>query len=153
MNLEDKDLKSLFKLATKIGSKRYHKLTAQDFQDYLKFNHWRYINGDYECGTTLESKAQVRENSARYCPICSENYRDRGGKTVDHKLPRSQYPWLSLEWQNLWVICQACNREKGEKHWYEYEQYMFLNYPHDCPAIKAARPTKLLESLKNKDLT
>ena len=147
MNLENKDLEALFKLATKLGNKKYHKLTAQDFQDYLKFNHWRYINGDYECGTTPESKAWVKEHSDWYCPICSENYRDRGGKTVDHKLPRSQYPWLSLEWSNLWVICQACNREKGEKNWYEYEQYMFSNYPHDYPAIQAARPAKLLKSL------
>ena len=147
MSLENKELKELFKLADKIGAKRYHKLTAQDFQDYLKFNHWRYINGDGECGTTPESKAWVKEHSDWYCPICSEHYRDRGGKTIDHKLPRSQYPWLSLEWSNLWVICRTCNREKAEKHWYEYEQYIYHNYPQDYPAIRNARPIKLLNSL------
>ena len=149
MKLEDKDLQELFKLANKIGSKRYHQLTTKDFEDYLKFNYWRYINGDYECGTTLESKEWVKGNSDWYCPICSERYQDRGGKTIDHKLPRAQYPWLSMEFQNLWVICQECNKEKGEKHWYEYEQYMFINYPNDYPTIKAARPKKLLDSLKN----
>ena len=148
MNLEDKDLLALFKLADKIGKKRYHKLTARDFQDYLKFNHWRYINGDYECGTTPESKQWVQDNSDWYCPICSEHYSSRGGKTIDHKLPRSQYPWLSMEFKNLWVICQECNKEKGEKHWFEYEQYIFFNYPDDYPAIKAVRPVQLLNSLE-----
>lgn len=98
MDLENKELSELFKLADTIGSRRYNRLTAQDLNDYLKFNYWRYINGDFECGTTAESKAWVKEHSDWYCPICSEQYRDRGGRTIDHKLPRSQYPWLSLEW-------------------------------------------------------
>lgn len=148
-NLENKELAELFKLANKIGKKRYHKLTSQDFQDYLQYNYWRYVNGDYECGTTRESQQWVRDNSDWYCPICGENYLDRGGKTIDHKLPRSQYPWLSMNFHNLWVICQECNREKGDKHWYEYEQYIFNKYPNDYSLIKAARPIKLLNYLKN----
>ena len=151
MNLENKDLKALFSLASKIGSKRYNRLTAQDFADYLEYNYWRYINGDYECGTTEESKQWVRENSDWHCPICEEHYQNRGGKTIDHKLPRSHYPWLSMNFQNLWVICQQCNREKAEMHWYEYELYMYEKYPNDYLFIKSARPTKLLESLKTKD--
>ena len=148
MNLENKNLSALFKLVDKIGSKRYHKLTERDFQEYLKYNYWRYVNGDFKCGTTAESKAWVKENSDWYCPICSENYCNCGGKTIDHKLPRSQYPWLSLEWSNLWVICHACNLEKGEKNWYEYEQYMYQKYPQDYAIIRSARPIKLLDSLK-----
>jgi len=146
MSVEDKSLKELFKLAKKIGGKRYHKLTAEDFYNYLAYDRWRYISGDGECGTTDESRAWVNQHSDWYCPICSENYRDRGGKNIDHKLPRAQYPWLSLEWSNLWVICRQCNLEKGEKNWYEYEQYMYKKYPHDYPIIKAARPTNLLNS-------
>lgn len=147
-NLENKDLKTLFGLADQLGKKRYNRLTKQDFQDYLKFNYWRYINGDYECGTTSESQIWVREHSDDFCPICSEIYPDIGGKTVDHKLPRAQYPWLSLEWSNLWVICRACNREKGEMNWYEYEKYIYQNYPDDYPVIRSARPLQLLNSLK-----
>lgn len=147
-NLQTQDLKTLFKLADKLGKKRYNKLTEQDFQDYLKFNCWRYINGDYECGTTPESQTWVRENSDYFCPVCSQKYPGRGGKTIDHKLPRSQYPWLSLEWSNLWVICRDCNREKREMHWYEYEKYIYQNYPDDYPVIRSSRPLQLLDSLK-----
>ncbi|MGL5803850.1 MAG: HNH endonuclease signature motif containing protein [Xenococcaceae cyanobacterium] len=151
MDLETKELNELFKLAKKIGKKRYHKLTSQDFENYRKFDYWRYVNGDYECGTTQESKDWVNNHSDWYCPICDEKYSVRGGKTIDHKLPRSQYPWLSMEFKNLWVICQVCNKEKGEMHWYEYEHHLFVNYPDFYLSVKVARPSQLLESLKNRD--
>lgn len=145
VNFEGKELKDLFKLAKKIGNKRYHKLTQQDFENYRKYDYWRYFNGDYECGTTEESKDWVKNNSDWYCPICGENYPEKGGKTIDHKLPRSQYPWLSMEFKNLWVICQVCNKEKGEMHWYEYEHYIFVHHPDLYLAVKAARPSQLLQ--------
>jgi 5-methylcytosine-specific restriction endonuclease McrA len=147
MNLENKDLKELFKLANQIGKKRYHKLTEEDFERYRAYDYWRYINGDYECGTTQESKDWVNNNSDWFCPICGSNYRNRGGKTIDHKLPRSQYPWLSIDFNNLWVICQYCNKEKGEMHWYEYEYHMFVHYRDFYLGVKLARPIKLLQSL------
>ncbi|MEH1968172.1 HNH endonuclease [Nostoc sp.] len=149
VNIEDKELKELFELADSIGNKRYHRLTHQDFETYRKFDYWRYINGDFECGTTQESKDWVRENSHWYCPICGSHYSDKGGKTIDHKLPRSQYPWLSMEFRNLWVICQVCNKEKGEMHWYKYEHYIFVHYPNLYLAVKMARPSQLLQSLKD----
>lgn len=147
MNLEKKELRELFSLAHKIGKKRYHKLTQRDFTSYRRYDYWRYINGDGECGTTLESQDWVKENSDCYCPICGDNYSDKEGRTIDHKLPRSQYPWLSMEFQNLWVICRICNRKKGEMHWYEYEHYILVNHPERYPFVKSARPLKLLLSL------
>ncbi len=147
MNLETKELEELFKLANKIGKKRYHRLTQQDFENYRAYDYWRYINGDGEWGTTQESRDWVKDNSDWFCPICGDKYYDKGGKTIDHKLPRSQYPWLSMEFNNLWVICQVCNREKGEMHWYEYEHYIFINNPDFYPGVKLARPHQLLKSL------
>lgn len=147
MNLDNKELKELFESANKIGKKRYHRLTEEDFENYRAYDYWRYINGDGECGTTQESKDWVKNNSDGICPICGENYYDRGGRTIDHKLPRSQYPWLSIDFDNLWVICQDCNKEKGEKHWYEYEYYMFINHPDLYLGVKLYCPTKLLQSL------
>ncbi|WP_068819301.1 HNH endonuclease [Phormidesmis priestleyi] len=149
VDIEEQELKELFKLVDKIGNKRYHKLTQQDFETYRKFDYWRYVNGDYECGTTEESKEWVRDHSDWDCPICDRKYSGKGCKTIDHKLPRSQYPWLSMEFKNLWVICQTCNREKGEMHWYEYERYVLAKYPDLYDAVKAARPNQLLQSLKD----
>jgi HNH endonuclease len=145
---EDTDLRSLFKLADQIGNKHYHKLTPQDFQDYLQYNYWRYISGDYECGTTEESRIWVNNNSGLNCPVCTERYAGSKYKTIDHKLPRSHYPWLSMEFDNLWVICNHCNIEKSDMNWFEYEQYIFINYSHQYTQVKFACPMKVLQSLK-----
>ena len=145
---KDKDkLAELFRLADKVGKKRYHKLTPQDLANYRKFDEWRYINGDSECGTTDESKRWVRDNADSRCPICAQFFRDKGGPTVDHKLPRAQYPWLAMDFRNLWVICRDCNREKGERHWYEYERYVYKEYPDRYEDVEFARPRQLLKTL------
>ena len=146
--LDDKELRALFKLADEVGNKHYHRLTPQDFQDYLKYNQWRYINGDYECGTTYESQLWVQNQSGIRCPVCEGRYIGKKHKTIDHKLPRSHYPWLSMEFDNLWVICRECNIEKSDLNWFEYEQYIFTSYFHRYPQVKSACPVKMLQSLK-----
>jgi 5-methylcytosine-specific restriction endonuclease McrA len=148
MDLNDKKLEELFALVDEIGRKRYHRLTHQDFEDYRKYDYWRYINGDGECGTTQESKDWVKAHSDDDCPICNQRYSPANGRSIDHKLPRSQYPWLSMEFKNLWVICMLCNKEKGEQHWYEYERYMLMNYPERYSAVRMARPLQVLQSLR-----
>lgn len=147
MEKPSQTLKELFTLADKVGKKRYHRLTSQDLEDYRQFDFWRYVNGKYECGTTQKSRQWVRNNSEWSCPICDQRFANCGGQTIDHKLPRSQYPWLALDFRNLWVICRDCNREKGELHWYEYEHYMFVNYPDRYADIAFARPRQLLKNL------
>ncbi|MEM9215593.1 MAG: HNH endonuclease [Cyanobacteria bacterium P01_F01_bin.150] len=151
MTLEDKKLEELFNLADRLGKKRYHKLTHQDFEDYRKFDYWRYVQGDGECGTTPESKKWVRENSERHCPVCDRtfNYNRGHGRTIDHKLPRAQYPWFSLDFRNLWVICHSCNQEKGEMHWYEYEHYILLKHPNRYNNVAFYRPRQLLKTRQN----
>lgn len=144
---DDKTLEELFGLADKVGRKRYHRLTSQDFEDYRKYDHWRYVNGDGECGTTPESKQWIRDNSDWNCPVCGQRFGDRDGRTIDHKLPRAQYPWLSLDFRNLWVICRVCNQEKGERHWYEYEHYILINHPKRYQDIVMFRPQYLLKNL------
>lgn len=146
-NLENLDLKDLFKIAKTIGGRRYHKLTSEHLADYRKFDGWRYVNGDSECGTTLESQQWVRSHSDRACPICDRLYNHNNGRSIDHKLPRSQYPWLSLDFQNLWVICLTCNQEKGEMHWYEYEHYIFIHHPELYESVRVARPIRLLKNI------
>jgi 5-methylcytosine-specific restriction endonuclease McrA len=142
----EKTLQELFQLADEVGNRRYHKLTQQDFEDYRKFDYWRYINGDSECGTTPESQIWVRNNSDSHCPVCGTRFSSDNGRSVDHKLPRAQYPWLSLDFRNLWVICYRCNQEKAEKHWYEYEHYIFTKHPDRYEDVAFARPRELLQN-------
>ncbi len=148
MDLENKTLKELFDLVDKIGRKHYHKLTAEDFESYQQYEHWRYIDGNFGAGSNQESKNWVRDNSDYHCPICNIRYHKDNGRTVDHKLPRSKYPWLSIDFKNLWVICRECNQEKSDMDWYEYERYIFVNYPHLYDNLKQFRPSQLLRELK-----
>lgn len=148
MNLESNSLVELFRLAKEAGNRRYHRLTEEDFNDYRAYDRWRYINGDSECGSTQESKDWVWRNSTQECPVCGQRYRSDRHRTIDHKLPRCQYPWLSMEMKNLWVICVICNQRKGDKNWYEYEHYIYTHYREQYPSIKATRPTSLLQSLR-----
>ncbi len=147
MSEQDKTLEQLFQFADAIGNKRYHKLTQKDFDDYRRFDYWRYVNGDSECGTTEESRRWVRDNSDYHCPVCGERYSSNNGRSIDHKLPRAQYPWLSLDFKNLWVICYQCNQEKAEMNWYEYEHFIFTHYPARYHDVSFARPRQLLENL------
>jgi 5-methylcytosine-specific restriction endonuclease McrA len=146
-DLQTLDLPKLFRQVDKIGSKRYHRLTSQDFEDYRCYEHWRYIQGDGELGTTSESKKWVEQHSTNSCPICNDYYGAHNVKNIDHKLPRAQYPWLSLNFQNFWVICRACNLEKAEMNWYEYERYMMKNYADRYQIVRNERPEELLKSL------
>ncbi len=140
-------LEELFALADRVGKKRYNRLTKQDFEDYRKFDHWRYVNGNSECGTSVESRKWVGKNADRHCPVCNQRFAECGGPTIDHKLPRAQYPWLALDFRNLWVICRNCNQEKGERHWYEYEHYMFIHHRDRYEDVQFARPRQLLKTL------
>jgi 5-methylcytosine-specific restriction endonuclease McrA len=146
-DLQGKTLEELFHLADKLGNRRYNNLTRQDFEDYRKFDYWRYNGGKYECNTTEESKKWVRDHSDRDCPICDQRFSKRGGKTIDHKLPRSQYPWLAMTFENFWVICRECNVEKAEMHWYRYEQHMMINHPDRYENVRIARPIALIKGL------
>ncbi|WP_024545480.1 HNH endonuclease signature motif containing protein [Picosynechococcus sp. NKBG15041c] len=149
-NFLDQSLEEILNLAKKIGSKHYHRLTSEDFEEYCKYNHWRYIGGDGELGVTQESKKWVQENSTFGCPICEEKYHYYNGRNIDHKLPRSKYPWLSMDFRNLWVICSRCNREKLDMDWFEYELYILKNRSSLYSNIAFYRPRVLLEELKCK---
>lgn len=145
---KDYSLEELFNLADKVGNYRYHRLTDQDLEKYREFDHWRYIDGEHDRGTTEKSRQWVRDNSDRQCPICGDYFSQFKGRSIDHKLPRAQYPWLSLDFRNLWVVCYPCNQEKGEMHWYEYEHYMFVHHRDRYPDVVLARPRELLKTLR-----
>lgn len=142
------ELAELCILIDRIGSKHYHRLTERALESYRHYDGWRYVNAQYELGTTAESRQWVDLNSDRFCPICDNIHQSRGGKSIDRKLPRSQYPWLALEFKNLWVICQECNFEKAEMHWYEYERYILKKYPDRYLHVCAARPSELLTAMR-----
>ena len=55
---------------------------------------------------------QVLKEQGRICALCKS--RD-GRMHVDHIKPRSLYPELALVFENLQVLCEACNLGKSNR--------------------------------------
>ena len=60
---------------------------------------------------------QVIREADHLCSECGELIQYKEDITVDHIRPRSKYPDLALERQNLRVLCRSCNSRKGAKDW------------------------------------
>lgn len=57
---------------------------------------------------------------------------------VDHIVPRSKAPKLSLKFRNLQVLCRACNMEKRHYHSTDYREEAIAREL-DLEAARAAR--------------
>lgn len=60
-------------------------------------------------------RKQIIKESGRVCAECNKYIRSNEDVTVDHIRPRSKYPHLALEKQNLRVLCRSCNASKGDR--------------------------------------
>lgn len=59
---------------------------------------------------------KVLEKYGSKCSICGRNNKDHGVILhIDHIKPRSKYPELELEFDNMQVLCEDCNLGKGAK--------------------------------------
>jgi len=52
------------------------------------------------------------EHDLMYCPACGEPGRPN---TLDHYLPKGRYPHFCITPLNLFPMCDACQKHKGEK--------------------------------------
>lgn len=55
----------------------------------------------------------LRDNST--CQLCGANPKTGASMHVDHIKPRSKYPELELDPDNLRVLCQECNLTKSDR--------------------------------------
>lgn len=75
-------------------------------KDFLKSKEWKKLR--YEA---------LRIHGAS-CFCCGRNYRNHGVVIhVDHIKPRSRYPSLAMDINNLQILCEECNLGKG----YEFQ--------------------------------
>jgi 5-methylcytosine-specific restriction endonuclease McrA len=62
-------------------------------------------------------RKQVIREEGRICSHCKKYICDEEDFIVIHKYPRSKYPHLELERDNLQIICNKCNRDKVNIDW------------------------------------
>lgn len=85
--------------------------------DYVGNQLEAYLQNAPEPCTTAADLRQSKVGTA--CPHChrimNDNHKDPLSVTVDHILPKSLFPHLMFDYNNLEVICLDCNRKKGNR--------------------------------------
>lgn len=70
----------------------------------------------FDSGTWQRLRFEVLAESNGCCDLCGQSYREHGiSLEVDHIKPRSRFPKLALDKDNLQVLCKACNRGKSNR--------------------------------------
>lgn len=66
----------------------------------------------------------LRDHDLIACPACGEAGRPN---TLDHYLPKDEYPHFCITPHNLFPMCDACQKEKGIKTGDHVDQRFFLH--------------------------
>jgi len=88
--------------------RRKPRKSDKDFYSSLKWRELRYI---------------ALSNSGGTCSLCGATQKDGVQLHVDHIKPRSKYPELEHDLDNLQILCQDCKLGKSnfdEKDWRQY---------------------------------
>ena len=73
-------------------------------------------NGFYQSKEWRELRWKAIKKSNGKCVYCGRSHTQHGIVIhVDHIKPRSKYPHLALELNNLQITCEDCNTGKGTK--------------------------------------
>jgi len=83
---------------------------------------WRNIVSKFR--KQLHEVLSVETNNM--CAYCETSL--VGGSNIEHILPKSQFPELMFEWENLTMICQQCNSRKTDR---TLPINPFTDNPHD----------------------
>lgn len=65
----------------------------------------------------------IRETSSK-CAYCESEMLNVSFGEIEHIRPKSKYPHLVLDWDNLTLVCSKCNNEKRDKY---FEDLPFVN--------------------------
>ena len=60
-------------------------------------------------------RTRVMKKYGKVCSECGLWIKNNLDVTVDHIQPRSKYPELALNIENLRVLCRSCNSQKGDR--------------------------------------
>jgi len=118
-NIRNVELAELVRLKTKWKSKRSKKANKNAIQKFASF----IINGRdfkkrpanefYRSRKWRELRYKALLRCGRACMCCGAQPKDGIILHVDHVKPRSKYPQLELDINNLQILCEDCNLGKS----------------------------------------
>lgn len=82
-----------------------------------RFDYNDVTNSFYKTHEWITISKKVKEFYGRKCMRC---YTEKGQMHTDHIKPRSLYPSLEFDIDNLQVLCKICNNEKSNKEEIDY---------------------------------
>lgn len=102
----------------------------------------------------------IIKNDFQYCPCCGlSDFEEEDSKyreAFDHYLPKSKYPFASINFANLVPLCYKCNSDrKKDKDPIENGRLAFYPFSKEKHIINIQLlidPTKSLDKLKKKDI-
>ena len=62
-----------------------------------------------------EVRSQLDDMYSGYCAYCESLISAASDEHVEHHKPKTAFPQLAYEWDNLHLACIKCNRSKGDK--------------------------------------
>lgn len=80
----------------------------QSEKDFYKTTEWLRVRYD-----------AIQRNDGK-CDCCKRKPTPCNPLHVDHIKPRSRFPWLALDPDNLQVLCKECNFGKGNVDWTDW---------------------------------
>lgn len=63
-----------------------------------------------------EIKAALVSETKEKCAYCEARFLAVSFGDIEHILPKSKFPELVVDWDNLTLACSRCNQHKGSKH-------------------------------------
>lgn len=103
----------------------------------------------------------IKESDFQYCPGCGlidfEHEESKYREAFDHYLPKSEYPFASVNFHNLVPLCHKCNSDrKRTKDPIENDRkafYPFAKEEHNIAISLAIDANKDIDQLERGDLT
>ena len=97
------------KYSNSLKTKRKVKVAKQSSKQFYESPEWRSL------------RYRVLEKHSGECMLCGRSKRKHGVVIhVDHIKPKSKYPELALEYNNLQLLCEDCNLGKSNKYETDY---------------------------------
>ncbi|WP_313373313.1 hypothetical protein [Lysinibacillus pakistanensis] len=93
------------------------KRTLKEIKEFFRYLYSSMLDEEYfwriyNPSKTYKSKKMIREEQGenRICPYCDQHSIGSSAlSNIDHFLPISEFPFLSIHWSNLIVSCISCN--------------------------------------------
>ncbi len=123
---------------------KWSKQYAAKLENIAKKNNFKWAtHKKIAINTRLDPHlAKMTQNHCAFCDIFPLR---QSGATIEHFRPKTQFPYLSHRWDNLFYCCNACQR-KGEKFdeallkpdeiGYDFEYYFVLDFRNEAIFIR-----------------